>query len=188
MVSNRLVITPFIGPGLVMLAALMNAAFSVNVAANVAANASPDTVQELREFKSADMRERYYQLIDQLRCPKCQNQNLADSDAPIAEDLRNELFMLLDEGYSNKDILDFMVSRYGEFVLYSPPVNTSTAVLWLLPALLLALGIALLVVIIVRNRQPGSAPESTAQLDAQTQARVDAIVARQSQTDSRSDS
>ncbi len=183
MSSSRLVIRPFIGLGIVILAAVMSVAYS----ASVAAIPSPDTVQELREFKSADMRERYYQLIDQLRCPKCQNQNLADSDAPIAEDLRNELFMLLDEGYSNKDILDFMVSRYGEFVLYSPPVNTSTAVLWLLPALLLALGIALLVVIIGRNRQAGSAPESTAQLDAQTQARVDAIVARQSQTDSRSE-
>jgi len=88
---------------------------------------------ELRAFGSSTMRSRYYALINELRCPKCQNQNLSDSDAPIAEDLRNELFSLLDEGYSDQEIRDFMTARYGTFVLYQPPLTRFTLALWLLP-------------------------------------------------------
>jgi cytochrome c-type biogenesis protein CcmH len=114
-------------------------------------------------FTDPQQRQRYYQLIAELRCPKCQNQNLADSDAPIASDLRNELHLLISEGYSDAEILEFMQSRYGDFVLYSPPVNSATAVLWLLPAGLAAIGALIVIVLVFRNRQ-GLEAQKTSQL------------------------
>lgn len=104
-------------------------------------------------FTYPQQRQRYYQLIAELRCPKCQNQNLADSDAPIASDLRKELHLLIGEGYSDTEILQFMQSRYGDFVLYSPPVNSATAVLWLLPAGLAVIGGLIVMILVFRNRQ-----------------------------------
>lgn len=111
------------------------------------------SANELKQFANADMRQRYYGLIAQLRCPKCQNQNLADSDAPIATDLRNELYLLINDNYSDTEILAFMESRYGEFVLYAPPVNKVTAVLWVIPAGLGLLGVAIIAFIVRRNQQ-----------------------------------
>lgn len=71
-------------------------------------------------FKDEVERARYTELTRELRCPKCQNQDIADSNAPIAADLRKEIFRMLDEGQSNQQIIDFMVDRYGEFVRYKP--------------------------------------------------------------------
>jgi len=112
-----------------------------------------DSANELKVFSDPEMRQRYYGLIAELRCPKCQNQNLADSDAPIATDLRNELYLLINDNYSDTDILEFMESRYGEFVLYSPPVNSVTAVLWIIPAGLVLLGFAIVAFIVLRNQE-----------------------------------
>ena len=97
---------------------------------------------EVHVFTDPVLEARYYGLIDELRCPKCQNTNLAGSDAPIAPDRRATVYrMLVDEGSSDDEIRDFLVDRYGDFVLYDPPFNPGTAALWLLP--LLALGIGL---------------------------------------------
>lgn len=109
------------------------------------------SVIETYQFDSEEQRQRYRVFVEELRCPKCQNQNLSGSNSPIAEDLRRELHRLLLEGKSDDEIVDFMVSRYGEFVLYRPPVNKQTAVLWLFPILLLILG-AIVVVILLRRR------------------------------------
>jgi cytochrome c-type biogenesis protein CcmH len=79
-------------------------------------------------------------LAHELRCLVCQNQTLADSNAPLAVDLRNQIREQLKSGKSERDVLDFMVARYGDFVLYRPPFKASTAALWLGPFLLLALG------------------------------------------------
>jgi cytochrome c-type biogenesis protein CcmH len=83
-------------------------------------------------------------LAHELRCLVCQNQTLADSNAPLAVDLRNQIREQLKAGKSERDVVDFMVARYGDFVLYRPPFKASTAALWLGPFVLLALGAWLL--------------------------------------------
>ena len=84
---------------------------------------------------------RYRQFIDELRCPKCQNQNLSGSNSPIAQDLRGELFRMVLEGQSDESIKTFMVDRYGNFVLYDPPMDKNTIILWGAPAIMLFLGL-----------------------------------------------
>lgn len=99
------------------------------------------------EFADEATRERFKQLTYELRCPKCQNQNLQDSNSPIAADLRNEVYKMLQAGNDNAEIVDFMVARYGDFVLYRPPVNQMTYVLWYGPGVLVVLGLIVIVVI-----------------------------------------
>ena len=75
------------------------------------------------EFKNDAERDRFRELTKELRCPKCQNQDIADSNAPIATDLRREIFRMLGEGKDNQQIIDFMVDRYGDFVRYKPALT-----------------------------------------------------------------
>jgi cytochrome c-type biogenesis protein CcmH len=107
---------------------------------------------DMRDFTYDAQRQRYYDLATVLRCPKCQNQNIAESSAPIAGDLRAEIQRMLGEGRSDEEIIDFMVARYGDFVLYDPPLSARTALLWLGPALLLLAG-GLTVLVIVASRR-----------------------------------
>jgi cytochrome c-type biogenesis protein CcmH len=97
---------------------------------------------EVHEFNDPAIEARYYSLIDELRCPKCQNTNLAGSDAPIARDLRATVYRLLvEERQTDAQAREYLVARYGDFVLYDPPFNAGTAALWLLPLLALLIGI-----------------------------------------------
>ncbi|MSQ69016.1 MAG: cytochrome c-type biogenesis protein CcmH [Gammaproteobacteria bacterium] len=89
------------------------------------------------QFTDAALASRYQQLATELRCLVCQNQSLADSHADLAQDLRNEVYRLLTTGRSDREILDFLVARYGQFVLYRPAVSPLTWLLWFGPALLL---------------------------------------------------
>ncbi|MBB1485688.1 cytochrome c-type biogenesis protein [Oceanospirillum sediminis] len=107
---------------------------------------------EAMEFRDEGLRERYQHLAFILRCPKCQNQNIIDSDAPIAADLRKQVHRLLHEGYPDDQIIDFMVARYGNFVLYEPPVNSLTYLLWYGPAVLVVIG-AIVVILLLRGRK-----------------------------------
>ncbi len=107
---------------------------------------------DVHEFNNDVDRKRYQSFIDEMRCPKCQNQNLSGSDSPIAMDLRRELYLMIEEGKSDKEIIDFMVERYGEFILYRPRVNSSTLLLWGAPVFLLIAGIILLLVIVRKRR------------------------------------
>lgn len=132
---------------------------------SVTAHAAIDTYT----FKDEAERERYRTLTEELRCPKCQNQNIADSNAPIAMDLREEIFRMLEEGKSNDQIVDYLVERYGDFVRYNPPVNTTTLLLWYGPAGLLMLGFAVLAVILVRRRRADTAPGARTLSDAERQ-------------------
>ena len=93
-------------------------------------------------------------LAHELRCLVCQNQTLADSNAPLAVDLRNQIREQLKGGASEREVIDFMVARYGDFVLYRPPFKASTLALWIGPFVLLALGAFLLVRRLVRRRAP----------------------------------
>ena len=97
-------------------------------------------VIETYEFSSPDLERRYHALSQELRCPKCQNQNIADSNAPIARDLRVVLYEQLEAGATDEEILAFMVARYGEFVRYRPGMDRNTVLLWTAPGVLLVLG------------------------------------------------
>ena len=94
---------------------------------------------------------RFHTLTAELRCVQCQNQSLADSDAQIAHDLRREVLKLMHEGRSDAEIKQFLVDRYGEFVLYRPQLEAGTALLWFGPGLLLLTGAALLIVYVRRR-------------------------------------
>lgn len=98
---------------------------------------------ETYQFDSPDQEARFRQLGLELRCPKCQNQAIGDSDAPISKDLRAEVHRLLLEGATDQEIKAFMVARYGRYVLYRPPLDRQTVVLWLGPGLFLMLGVGL---------------------------------------------
>jgi len=104
----------------------------------VLAQRSP--VQEPMVFDTQQQQDRFNQLTQELRCLVCQNQNLADSDAQLAHDLRAEVHEMLIAGKSDDEIKQFMVERYGDFVLYNPPVQKNTYLLWLAPLGLLLIG------------------------------------------------
>ncbi len=111
---------------------------------------------ETRQFESPQQEKDYKELVFELRCLVCQNQNLADSNAELAVDLRNEVFRMLKEGKSKQEVLDFMVARYGNFVLYKPPVDRATSLLWFGPVVMLAIGLLIVIVFIRRHRnRPG---------------------------------
>ena len=95
-------------------------------------------------FTSPQQESDYHQLTQSLRCPQCQNNNIADSNATIAVDMRGKVFELLQEGKSKNDVVDYMVARYGNFVTYDPPITASTLVLWIAPLLLVLLGLVFL--------------------------------------------
>jgi len=106
------------------------------------------------QFDSAQMESDYNQLINELRCLVCQNQNLAGSDADLAGDLRRETYEMLKDGKSPQQVVEFMVARYGDFVLYRPQFKSSTYLLWLGPFFLLLL---VLFIIVRRFRNSGGA-------------------------------
>jgi cytochrome c-type biogenesis protein CcmH len=95
-------------------------------------------------FSDESLRPRYQQLIQELRCPKCQNQNLADSNSPISVDLRNQVQRLLEEGKSNDQIKTYLTSRYSDFILYRPQVKQNTWALWAAPKVLQLIGLLIL--------------------------------------------
>jgi len=136
-----------------------------------------DTAISLKRFSSDVDEARYHALIGELRCPKCQNQNLADSDAPIAEDLRNELHKLINQGHSDAKILEFMQMRYGNFVLYNPPLEGKTLMLWLMPLALLLLGLLVVWFVVRRNRNSSNRIQSLS--DDELEQKVAAILAEQ---------
>ncbi len=104
-------------------------------------------------FQNPQQEMRYRALIEEFRCPKCQNANLAGSDAPIALDLRRRTYLLVQQGQSDEQIRQYMASRYGDFISYKPPMKRSTWVLWFAPPLLL---ICVLLVWLIRARSQRS--------------------------------
>lgn len=108
---------------------------------------------EVVTFDSPDQAQRYRVLIEELRCPKCQNQNLEDSNAGIAVDLRQQIYGMITQGKSDQEIVEYMVARYGEFVLYRPAHNQSTMVLWYGPFALLLIGAAIFIVVMRKNKR-----------------------------------
>jgi len=126
--------------------------------------AAPLLAQEPLVFDSAAQEARYNDLTLELRCLVCQNQNLADSDAPLAQDLRREIYDMMVAGQTDEQIKAFMVDRYGDFVLYRPPVQGNTLALWVLPIVLLVFG-AVAVAFVVRNRNRKIAAQGQGESD-----------------------
>jgi cytochrome c-type biogenesis protein CcmH len=102
-----------------------------------------------------ELEKRMLRITAELRCLVCQNQTVADSHAPLADDLRREVRAMLARGDSDQQIIDFMTARYGDFVLYRPPVRSTTWLLWFGPALLLVGGVAALVITLRRRNRLG---------------------------------
>ena len=119
---------------------------------------------DVYQFDNEQQEQRFRILSEELCCPKCQNQSIADSDAGIAQDMRTRVHTMILEGKSDEDIVDYFVSRYGDFVSYRPPVNAGTSILWLGPILLL-LGGAVLIVILLRNASRKAAADDEASQD-----------------------
>jgi len=105
-------------------------------------------------FTDAKKEARYKNLIGQLRCLVCQNQSIADSNAELAQDLRKEVYNMIMAGKSDQEAIDFLVARYGNFILYRPPLNAQTFLLWFLPGILVILALIFVIGIIKkRSRQ-----------------------------------
>ncbi len=105
-------------------------------------------VIDVHEFSSEEIRERYEALIEELRCPKCQNQNLAGSDSPVSEDLRREILILLEDGRTDQEIRDYMRDRYGDFILYDPPVEGKTLLVWVIPMVMFLVGLLVIFLVV----------------------------------------
>jgi len=130
------------------------------------ANAAIEAVQ----FEQPEMMQRYRTIIAELRCLVCQNQNLADSNAALAKDLRRKTEEMLKAGNTDQEIYAFMRDRYGDFVLYRPPLNWSTAIIWIGPFLLLAL-VALRLLINLKHKSSKPVQKNKGQLEQQDTAR-----------------
>ncbi|KFZ37728.1 cytochrome C biogenesis protein [Shewanella mangrovi] len=127
------------------------------------ANATPvDTYQ----FKNEANQKHAMELARTLRCPQCQNQDIVDSNSPVARDLRMEVYQMVDAGKSDDEIVQFMTSRYGDFVLYKPRLDSKTYILWLGPIALLLLG-GLIAFIFIRKQRGAVAVEEISDEDQQ---------------------
>lgn len=129
------------------------------------------SVFEPRGFSSPEHEQMYQALIDELRCLVCQNQNIAESNADLASDLRREVYRMVEDGQSAEEIAGFMVARYGDFVLYRPPLRSGTILLWTGPFALAAIGLAALALQLRRRRQAIAAP-----LDSDERERLQRLV------------
>lgn len=107
----------------------------------IALSSSVNAADDPLEFTNPAQEQRYMALIEGLRCLVCQNQSLADSNADLAQDLRQEVYRLMIEGDDNEGIIKYLVARYGDFVLYRPPFKSTTYLLWLGPIIFLIIGI-----------------------------------------------
>ncbi|OOF46827.1 cytochrome c-type biogenesis protein [Rodentibacter trehalosifermentans] len=120
-------------------------------------------------FNSTAQESDYHQLTQSLRCPQCQNNNIADSNAAIAVDMRTKVFDLLKEGKSKEEIVDYMVARYGHFVTYDPPITKSTLILWIAPLLSLLFGLFFL---LKRKAKPQSVQGANHELTEEEHTRL----------------
>lgn len=131
-------------------------------------------VADLYNFEDRAQEQRYQNLISELRCPKCQNQNIADSNAPISKDMRDVVYRMMKDGASNEDIVDSLVGRFGEFIRYKPQFESRTFLLWATPAIAVFCGLLVVVGVVIRSRRAG--PDAPA-LSKEEKARVDKMLA-----------
>lgn len=135
-------------------------------------------VAAVYDFDSRSEEQRYQNLIAELRCPKCQNQNIADSNSPISKDMRTAVYQMMLDGASNDEIVESLVGRFGEFVKYKPDLDSRTFMLWATPVIAVLGGFLVVAGVVVRSRKAGTAaPE----LSTEEQARIDKMLAEKNQ-------
>lgn len=149
-----------------MIKRLLQLAVVSFMALSAAALASIDVF----EFSSEQKRAEYNALTKELRCPKCQNQDIADSNSPIAQDMRFQVHRLIEEGKSPATVVEFMVERFGDFVTYKPKIIPATYLLWFGPFMLVGLG--LLVVLLLSSKRRKSNEPQLVELDASAKERL----------------
>ena len=130
-------------------------------------------VIEVYEFDNEQQEQQFKELSNTLRCPKCQNNTIGDSNAEIAQDLRQKVYEMTKKGQSSADIVNYMKDRYGNFVTYDPPLTFSTAILWIGPALVVAFGFAL---IVLNSRRKTAQPVQDDEWDQEKEARLQALL------------
>lgn len=108
---------------------------------------------EVYQFKNEQEKALFQELTSTLRCPQCQNNTIADSDAKLASDMRRKVLQMLNEGKTKQEIINYMVERYGYFIDYNPPVTPSTIILWVAPAAAIVIGVVVLIVLSRRNKK-----------------------------------
>ena len=130
-------------------------------------------VRDVYSFDTEEKQQRYQTMIAELRCPKCQNQNIADSNSPISEDMRDEVFRMMTDGSSDVEIMDSLVGRFGEFIRYKPLVEKRTLLLWATPAISVLGGFLIVGGIVLRSRRNN---QIDSELSTEEQARVAKIM------------
>ncbi len=130
-------------------------------------------VIETYEFDTDLQRQRYNAFVEELRCPKCQNQNLSGSDSAIAVDLRRQVHNMIMDGKSDMEITQYMVDRYGDFILYKPRFSGASLALWLTPLVLLGIGVGVWLTMSVRRNVSQPAPTT---LDDAQRARLESLL------------
>jgi cytochrome c-type biogenesis protein CcmH len=124
----------------------------VALASSLALAFAVNATIEIHEFDSLEQENQFKELSHTLRCPKCQNNTIGDSNAELAQDLRQKVYEMTKEGKSKQEIVDYMIARYGNFVTYNPPLTLATSILWLGPLFVIVLGFGLIVVRSRNNR------------------------------------
>ncbi|MCG9649451.1 cytochrome c-type biogenesis protein CcmH [Vibrio brasiliensis] len=129
---------------------------------------------EVYEFETLEQEQQFKELGNTLRCPKCQNNTIADSNAELAVDLRHKVYEMTKEGKSKQDIIDYMIARYGNFVTYNPPFTIATSILWLGPIAVVLFGFGF---ILIRSRKTkAKSGAEKQQWDADKEARLKALL------------
>lgn len=131
-------------------------------------------VADVHDFDTREEEIRYRNLISELRCPKCQNQNIADSNAPIARDMREEVYRMMLDGAGNEEIIRSLEARFGEFVRYKPKLDSRTFILWFMPAIAVAAGLLVVAGVVLRARRR---EQNEPVLTEQERARAEKILA-----------
>ncbi|HAS7012098.1 TPA: cytochrome c-type biogenesis protein CcmH [Vibrio parahaemolyticus] len=139
---------------------------------------------EVYEFDNLEQEQQFKELGHTLRCPKCQNNTISDSNAELAQDLRHKVYEMTKEGKSKEEIVDYMIARYGNFVTYNPPFTMSTAILWLGP-LAVVLGGFGLIVLRSRKSKAKATANNDEKWDEQKEARLKALLEEENNGDNK---
>ncbi|MDR0806743.1 MAG: cytochrome c-type biogenesis protein CcmH [Enterobacteriaceae bacterium] len=136
-------------------------------------------------FKSVAEEQQFRELTGKLRCPKCQNNSIADSNAPIATDMRAKVYEMMEQGQSQQEIINYMVARYGNFVTYEPPLTPVTMILWLIPVLCVVFGAAAIVMLSRRRKSSANGTAETETLSTEEQKRLQQLLSASSDNNSK---
>lgn len=136
---------------------------------------------DVYDFDTPEQERQFQELSSMLRCPKCQNNSIADSNAELSQDLRKKAYEMTKQGHSKQEVIDYMIARYGNFVTYKPPVTLSTAILWLAPLSVLVIGFS---VIIIRSRR--NTAKQAESWDGEKEARLKSLLDSENNGDKQS--